>query len=73
MTYQQLKKECVKGAYFLTQALLENNTKLVELETFKLNNNIADMLNIIKKENIRNEQDTTNPPQRISENFKKWR
>ncbi len=55
MTYQHLRTEAVKTSIALTNAMLERNSGLIELETFKLNNTIAEMLDVMKKENIHHE------------------
>jgi hypothetical protein len=70
MNYKKLRREAVKGAYFLTKALLEDDVKLIELETFKLNDTIDQMLQIIKKEKD-NEQNTLNTTERVSPSAKR--
>jgi hypothetical protein len=70
MDYKKLRKEAVKGAYFLTKAILENDMELVELETFKLNNTIADLV-AIKKENVSYEQIPIAAITGINKNIKK--
>ncbi len=51
MNYKQLRKEAIKTAVDLTNAILEKSEQKIELETFKLNHIIADMLEKIKEQN----------------------
>jgi hypothetical protein len=50
MNYQSLRAEAVKISIALTNAMLCKDEQLIQLETFKLNNIIAEMLDIMKKD-----------------------
>ena len=49
MNYQELRNKAIKTSVALTNAMLCRNAELIELETLKLNNVIADMLDVMKK------------------------
>jgi hypothetical protein len=70
MTYQNLRTEAVKTSIALTNAMLCKNKQLIELETFKLNNIIAEMLDVMKN-NIPEYENTYTEIKRTNENLKR--
>lgn len=67
MDYQLLRGEAVKCAIELTRAMLQKDRNLIELNTFKLNHCVAEMLEKLEQKN----ENTPNKIERISKYTKK--
>lgn len=65
--YTQLRKEAIKTAVELTDAMLLRTPEEIELTTFKLNNLIADMLQKLNE----TDENTDSEIEGVSKNLKK--
>lgn len=65
--YTQLRKEAIKTAVELTDAMLLRTPEEIELTTFKLNNLIADMLQKLNEI----DENTDSEIEGVSKNLKK--
>lgn len=65
--YTQLRKEAIKTAVELTDAMLLSTPEEIELTTFKLNNLIADMLQKLNE----TDENTDSEIEGVSKNLKK--